>query len=369
MATQTFLGAEAADAVATNEPAGAGGGRWGLLQGLRSGKTVAGLAIIGFFVGVAIFGPMLESTNPSAMSPAVLAPPSGAHWLGTTQTGQDIFAQMIDGTPNSLLVAFVSGAIATLLALLVGLTSGYLGGTADELLSSLANIFLVIPGLPLIIVLAVYLPSKGNIAVAVVIAVTGWAWGARVLRAQTLSIAKRDFVQAARAAGERPLRIIFSEILPNEIAIVASSFLFTVTYAILAQASLAFLGLADVSQWSWGTILYWAQNNQALLVGAWWWFIPPGLAIALMGMGLALVNFGIDEFVNPRLRVAGIGTKSWGKAMRGGAPPLGARGPRPGGARWVAKAPQPSFTPVARRAGASVRGPGYEPGLQGQADD
>jgi peptide/nickel transport system permease protein len=291
--------------------------RWGgALRGLRSAKIVAGLAIVAIFVFVAVFGPMVERTNPSALTPAVLQPPSTAHWLGTTQTGQDVFAQLIDGTRTSVLVGFVSAAIATFLALLVGLAAGYLGGVVDEALSALANIFLVIPGLPLIIVLAGYLPNKGSLSVAVVIAVTGWAWGARVLRAQTLSIAKRDFVQAAKATGERPLRIIFSEILPNELAIVAASFLGTVIYAILAQASLAFLGLSDVSQWSWGTILYWAENNQALLVGAWWWFIPPGLAIAFMGMGLTLVNFGIDEFVNPRLRAAGIGTKAWGKAMR-----------------------------------------------------
>lgn len=302
-------------------------GKWrGALRGLRSGKIIAGLVIVGIFVFVAIFGPMLERANPSALTPAVLQPPSGAHWLGTTQTGQDVFAQLIDGTRTSLLVGFVSGAIATFLSLLVGLSAGYLGGVVDETLSALANIFLVIPGLPLVIVLAGYLPNKGSLSVAVVIAVTGWAWGARVLRAQTLSIAKRDFVQAAKATGERPLRIIFSEILPNELAIVAASFLGTVIYAILAQASLAFLGLSDVSQWSWGTMLYWAENNQALLVGAWWWFIPPGLAIAIMGMGLTLVNFGIDEFVNPRLRAAGIGTKAWGKALRKQAPLQPGRG-------------------------------------------
>ncbi len=297
-------------------------GTGGLRRGLRSGKVKAGLIIIGVFALVAIFGPIIDRTNPSALSAAVLQPPSTQHWLGTTQTGQDVLAQLINGTRTSMLVGFVAATIATFLSLSMGLTAGYLGGAPDEVLSVLANMFLVIPALPLVIVIAGYLPSKGPVSVTLVIAATGWAWGARVLRAQTLSLRRRDFVQAARATGQRPLRIIFSEILPNQLAIVAALFLGTFIYAILTEASLAFLGLGDVSSWSWGTILYWAQGSQALEIGAWWWFVPPGLAIALVGMGLSLVNFGIDEFVNPRLRTAGVGTKAAGKALRREAGPV-----------------------------------------------
>lgn len=290
-------------------------GAWVLVGLLHSRKVAVGLFILCVALVVALAGPIVYPRNPSAMSGALLAPPSGAHLLGTTQMGQDVLAQLIDGTRVSLLVGFTSGAIATFIALLVGLTAGYLAGTWGELLSALANIFLVIPGLPLVIVLAGYLPTKGWLPVAAVISATGWAWGARVLRAQTMSLAKRDFVQASRATGEKPLRIIFAEILPNQLPIVASGFLGTVIYAILTQASLAFLGLSDVSQWSWGTMLYWAESNQALQVGAWWWFVPPGLAIAVVAMGLTLINFGIDELVNPRLRAGGIGTKAWAKAL------------------------------------------------------
>jgi len=290
--------------------------RWGLLQGLRSKKIIVGFAILVLYTVVAVFGPMVVRTNPSALSSAALQAPSLRHLLGTTATGQDVFAELIVGTRISMMVGFIAGVIATALSLLVGLSAGYLGGTSDELLSGLANVFLVIPGLPLVIVLAGYLPSAGSLAIAAVIAVTGWAWGARVLRAQTLSLRRRDFVEAARVTGERPLRIVFSEILPNQLAIIAAGFLGTVTYAILTQASLAFLGLGDVTSWSWGSILYWAQNGEALELGAWWWFVPPGLAIAVLGTGLTLINFGIDEFVNPRLRVAGVGTKAAGKALR-----------------------------------------------------
>ena len=271
--------------------------------GLRSAKTMTGLVMFGVFVLAGAFGPLVWRKDPSALSNDILQPPSGAHWFGTTQTGQDILAQVLVGTRVSLLVGVTAAVLATVLSLLVGLTAGYVGGLTDELFSALANVFLVIPALPLVVVLAGYLPTRGSLTVAVVISLTGWSWGARILRAQTLSIRRRDFVEAARATGERPIRIILFEILPNEFAIVASSFLFTIVFAILTQAGLAFLGLSDVTTWSWGGILYWAQNNQALQSGAWWWFVPPGLCIAVIGMALALINFGIDEFVNPRLRV------------------------------------------------------------------
>ncbi len=275
------------------------------LTWLHSWKISVGLGIIIFFVLMALIGPLFVTADPSAMTQAVLAPPSLLHPLGTTQSGQDIFAQLVDGSRPTLIVAFLSSIIATIISVAVGLAGGYLGGTSDELLSVLSNIFLVIPALPLVIVIAGYLPNKGDISVTLVIALTGWAWGARVIRAQTLSIRRRDFVEAARAIGESTPRILFFEILPNETAIVTASFLFTVIFALLTAAGLAFLGLANVSEWSWGTMLYWAQNDSALQTGAWWWFVPPGLCIAILGTGLSLMNFGFDEITNPRLRSTG----------------------------------------------------------------
>ena len=269
----------------------------------QSRKTFAGLVILLIFLLIALFGPWIDSQSPSAMSSAVLQGPSTAHWLGTTQTGQDVAAQLLDGTRFTLLVSFGAAAVATVIALIIGIGGGYLGGIGGEVLSMLSNCFLVIPALPLVIVLAGYLPNKGGISLILVLALTGWAWGARILRAQTLSLRRRDFVLAARVAGERSWRILFSEILPHVMPIAASGFVFTVIFAIVTQSSLAFLGLGDVTTWSWGTMLYWAQNNSALGLGAWWWFVPPGLCIGLVGMALALINFGIDDFVNPRLRV------------------------------------------------------------------
>lgn len=264
-------------------------------------KVAFGLSIVGFFVLVAILGPMIIQHNPNAFSSDTLQPPSITHWLGTTQTGQDVFAQMVVGTRVSLLFGFGAGFLATIISVIIGLTAGYFGGLVDDILSLFMNIFLVVPALPLAIVLAAYFPFRGPLPVAIIVTITGWAWGARVLRAQTLSMRRREFVEAARAVGESTLRIIFAEILPNVIAIIAAGLVGTVIYAILAEAGLEFLGLGDVTTISWGTMFYWAQNNEALLLGAWWWFLAPGCCVALLGAGLAFINFGIDELANPRL--------------------------------------------------------------------
>ena len=265
-------------------------------------KVAFGLGIVGFFFLVAILGPIVIHHNPNAFSSDVLQPPSTTHWLGTTQTGQDVFAQVVDGTRVSVLIGFGAGLLATVISVIIGLTAGYFGGFVDDLLSLFINIFLVIPALPLAVVLAAYFPFRGPLPVAIIVTFTGWAWGARVLRAQTLSMRRREFVESARASGETTRRIIFAEILPNEVAIVAAGLVGTVIYAILAQVGLEFLGLGDVTIISWGTMFYWAQNNEALLLGAWWWFLAPGCCVALLGAGLAFINFGIDELANPRLR-------------------------------------------------------------------
>jgi peptide/nickel transport system permease protein len=195
--------------------------------------------------------------------------------------------------------------VATILSILIGVTSGYLGGAVDEALSAWANVFLVIPVLPLIIIITSTIANAGDVVVALVIGLTSWAWGARVLRAQTLSLRRRDYVEAARATGEKTWRIIGFEILPNLTAIIASGFVGTVIFAVLSEITLAFIGISSISEWNWGTILFWAQSQQALAQGAWWWFVPAGLAIALLGTALSLINFGIDEFVSPRLRSSG----------------------------------------------------------------
>ncbi len=277
---------------------------------LRNGKSATGVAILLFFTVLAVIGPWIAPYDPNALGPDTMQGPSGAHWLGTTNTGQDIFSQILVGTRGVMIVGFTAGIVATTLAVLLGITAGFIGGIGDDLLSALANVFLVIPQIPLVILIAGQMTSSSQLVIALVIALTGWAWGARVLRAQTLSLRQRDFVEAARASGESMPRIIVFEILPNLTAIIASSFINTVTAAVLAEVTLAFIGVTSISDWNWGTILFWAQSNQALFRGAWWWFVPAGLCIAMLGMSLALINFGIDEFVNPRLRSTGMNARA-----------------------------------------------------------
>jgi peptide/nickel transport system permease protein len=247
-------------------------------------------------------------------------PPSGAHWLGTTQTQQDVFSQLLAGGRSTILVAVLAGVVATVLSVVVGICAGYLHGRwADDLLSMLANIFLVLPALPLLIVIFGFLPpssSTNDLLIGLIIALTGWAWGARVLRAQTLSLRTRDYVLSARIIGERGWRVISHEILPNLVPVVASSFLFTVLYGVGTYTAIAFLGLVNPEHWSWGSMLFEANNSDAEVSGYWWWYIPPGLMVALLGTSLALLNFGIDEFINPRLRAAGL-TRRQAKKSRG----------------------------------------------------
>jgi peptide/nickel transport system permease protein len=208
------------------------------------------------------------------------------------------------------------GGITTLISVAVGLVSGYYGGWLDELFQLATNVFLVLPTLPLAILLAVYLPFNGTITLGLVIIVTGWSWGARVMRAQTLSLRNRDYVEAAQARGEGSVRIIFFEIFPNVIALVAAELLGTIIFAILVETGLEFIGLGNFKGISWGTMLFFSQNGAALLQEWWWWFLPPGLCIALLGAGLAFLNYGIGELANPRLRKETRRAALLGKAMQ-----------------------------------------------------
>jgi peptide/nickel transport system permease protein len=271
--------------------------------------------MLGVFILAAVIGPLVTPYDPSFQNPAPgesLAGPSAAHLLGTTQSGQDVLSQLLVGIRLTLELAVIVGVAATVLAVIFGVAAAFLGGWWDEGLSLFTNVVLVIPALPLLIVLLGYLQNKGQWPTIIVLSALSWPWGARVIRAQTLAIRNRDFVAASRETGERTWRIIVFDIVPNQISLIAANFVNTVLYAIGASVALAFIGVADLSSWSLGTMLYWAESQQALQLGAWWWFVPPGLAVALIGTSLVLVNTGIDELGNPRLRDAGITSKITG---------------------------------------------------------
>ncbi|MBB6015033.1 dipeptide/oligopeptide/nickel ABC transporter permease/ATP-binding protein [Deinococcus radiopugnans] len=273
----------------------------GLRRFLSQPRSVFGAGFLLLLLLASLCAPLITPYDPHSLEFDPFLPLSAQHWLGTTALGQDIFAQFIYGARLTLLVGAVAGLIATLLSVTFGLAAAYLGGAVDEAINTLINVFLVLPGLPLVIVASAFLRGGGVWPVILVISFTGWAFGARVLRAQALALRERDFVQAAVVAGEGPGRIIFREMLPNMAGLIAANFFGAALYAVLSEASLSFIGVGDVSLVTWGTMLYWAQAKGALLQGAWWWVAMPGLGIALLGTSFALLNFAIDEISNPRL--------------------------------------------------------------------
>jgi peptide/nickel transport system permease protein len=268
---------------------------------LRNGKATAGLVILLIIAFVAAFPSVFTDDNPQAAIYAQDQGPSAHHILGTTLVGQDVFAQVIYGTRLTLIITVVVAIVATLISLIMGVTAAYVGGTGDRALSLVTDVFLIIPTLPLLIVLASYLPS-GPLTMIVVLCLTSWAFQARQLRSQGLSVRGRDFLAAARVRGERPSYIIFVEIIPTMTSLIAASFLGVAVYAVGFAAGLQFLGLGNSSQLTWGTILYNAQQNGALEAGNAWWILAPGIAVALLGAGFALLNYALDEVGNPALR-------------------------------------------------------------------
>lgn len=264
-------------------------------------KAAVGITILLTFISVSLLAPIIAPEDPQAFVGLPNQPPSAEHWMGTSGQGQDVFTQLVWGTRASLLVGFSAGALITVVGAIIGLTAGYFSGWVDDVLSLMMNVVLIIPPLPLLVTLAAFLrPGPGS--VIIVLSIVGWAWGARVLRAQMLSLREKDFVFAALVSGENSSRIIFREIFPNMASIFISGFVGATIYAIGADVGLAFLGLSNLGIVSWGTILYWAVTNASLLVGAWWTFIPAGLCIALVAFSLAMINYAMDEITNPRLR-------------------------------------------------------------------
>jgi peptide/nickel transport system permease protein len=255
------------------------------------------------FTVVAIFPQWFTSIqDPNAHAYGLALPPSSSHPLGTTAYGQDIWAQLVYGTRQSLVIALVVGGLATIISVLIGVSAAYLGGVADGTLSALIDVFLVVPTFPLIIVIAAY-AGKGNLPVMVaVLVVTGWSYGARQLRAQALSLRNRDFLESARVRGERRSYIIVFEVLPTMTSLILANFLGAAVYAVLTAAGLQFIGLGDNNSLSWGTMLHWAQSSSALQTGQPLWVIAPGLCVAALGAAFALLNYAFDEISNPALR-------------------------------------------------------------------
>ncbi|WP_406447763.1 ABC transporter permease [Streptomyces sp. NBC_00876] len=276
-------------------------------QFLTHGKVRVGLAVFGVFLLIALIGPWLVSTalgtDPHRIDyDALGASPGGDHLLGTTTSGQDVLAQLITGCRGSVVVGLLSGVIAVGVAALVGVSGGFLGGRTDQGLTAITNIFATLPSFPLMLIVAGYMTNVGSVAIALLIGLFEWPACARYLRAQTLSLRGRDFVQALRMVGESRRRLVFVEIMPHLTGVLSSLFLRAVVTGVFAEAGLRFLGIGGGDGVTWGTMIANAQQQEGVVRGLWWWFAPPGLFIALLGTATALVNFGLDEIGNPVLR-------------------------------------------------------------------
>lgn len=278
------------------------GGVWRAF--LSNRKANVGFAMFFILVVIAVFPSWFTSVSDPTASAQFMPRlgPSGAHWFGTTSLGQDIWALFLYGTREPLIIAVVAGGLATVVSVLVGVSAAYLGGVADDVLSFVTNVVLVIPTFPLVIVLSAYAGKPTLTVMIAVLVATGWSYGANQMRAQALSLRNRDFLESARVRGERRSYIIVFEMLPTMTSLVIANFLGAALYSVLAAAGLQFLGLGDPNSDSWGTMLYWADSQSALESGSPWWAVLPALGIAVLGVAFALMNYAFDEISNPALR-------------------------------------------------------------------
>jgi peptide/nickel transport system permease protein len=269
---------------------------------LRNGKLKIGMVIVFIFVAIAIFGPLFSKYPLNGFIAGGPNPPSAEYYMGTTAYGQDVFAQFVYGLRSTFIVGIVGGGIATLLGMLIGFLGGYKGGWLDEFLNGITNIILVIPTFALLLIMVAYLKLRGVVLESIFIGLTCWPWAARAIRAQTFSLVSREFVDLAKLSGMGTLKIIFGEIAPNMMSYLFMTFILQFGGAILNAATLDFIGLGPTQGASLGLMMNWATIGSALLLGYWWWFVPPGLAITAIVGALYIMNVGLDEVFNPKLR-------------------------------------------------------------------
>jgi peptide/nickel transport system permease protein len=268
----------------------------------RDRKIFVSLAIIVAMLLIAVIGPMLRAYGPNDYVGPAAQPPSSEYWFGTTTFGQDVFVQFVHGVGATFFVGLVGGGLAAILGMTVGFVAGYRGGLVDEVLTMLTNVVLVIPTLMVLIVVVAYVDARGLLIEAVFVGLTSWPWAARAIRSQTLSLRSRDFVDLGRLSGRSTRQIIVGEIAPNMSSYLMLTFILLFGGAVLIAATLDFIGLGPTDGMSLGLMMNNAVLWSALQLGMWWWFIPPGVGIVLIVGSLYILNVGLDQVFNPRLR-------------------------------------------------------------------
>jgi peptide/nickel transport system permease protein len=268
----------------------------------RDRKIFVSLAIILGLFGVAVVGPMLRDYGPNDYVGPPAQGPSAQYWFGTTTFGQDVFVQFVHGVGATFFVGLVGGGLAALVGMTVGFVAGYRGGIVDEVLNMLTNVVLVIPTLLVLIIVVAYVDARGLLIEAIFVGLTSWPWAARAIRAQTLSLRTREFVDLGRLTGLSTRQIIVGEIAPNMSSYLMLTFILLFGGAVLIAATLDFIGLGPTDGMSLGLMMNNAVLWSALQLGMWWWFIPPGVGIVAIVGSLYVLNVGLDQVFNPRLR-------------------------------------------------------------------
>jgi peptide/nickel transport system permease protein len=268
----------------------------------RNTKLRIGLGVVALFVILAIVGPLLTNYDPTDFVGPPGSPPSAKYWFGTTTFGEDVFTQFVHGLSSTFFVGIVGGGLGTLLGMIIGFSAGYRGGFLDEALNVLTNVVLTIPALALLVVLSAYVKVRGVFIESLFIGFTTWPWAARAIRAQTFTLRSRDFVDLAKLSGMGSVKIIFKEIAPNMASYLFMTFILMFGGSILTAATLDFLGLGPTQGVSLGLMMNMAVLWSALTLGMWWWFIPPGIGITAIVGAFYVMNVGLDEVFNPKLR-------------------------------------------------------------------
>ncbi|HSK24510.1 MAG TPA: ABC transporter permease [Egicoccus sp.] len=280
----------------------AGRTRETLYFALRNPKVIGALIVVLGLLALGLIGPNLFEHGPTDYIAAPQQPPSGEFWFGTTMFGQDVFVQFVAGLRATFVVGVLGGGVAGIVGMTIGFVAGYRGGWVDELLSMLTNIVLVIPGFVVLIIINAYLGVRSVPMQALYIGLFSWPWVARAVRAQTFSLRSRDFVDLAKLSGLPTRTIIRREVAPNMYSYLFMTFVLLFGGSILTAAALDFIGLGPTNAISLGLMMNQAMQWSALYLGMWWWFVPPGAGITAIVGALYIMNVGLDEVFNPKLR-------------------------------------------------------------------
>ncbi|UUZ94078.1 ABC transporter permease [Paenibacillus sp. P25] len=269
---------------------------------LKSPKFVLGAVLFLLMIALVAVYPMLHKQDPLEMAALAFQPPDGKPLLGSDNFGRDVFLELMYGIRTSVRVGLIAGVCATVIGLIIGLASGYIGGLTDNILSAVTNIFIVIPSFIILILISVSINSRDSLVTALIIGITSWPWTARAVRAQTTSLRNRDHVNIAKISGHSTPRIIVFEILPYIASYVVMAFVLQTASGILSEASISMLGLGPYNTISLGILMNWALVFEAPVAGAWWAFIPAAVSIAVITFSLYMMNTGMDEIFNPKIR-------------------------------------------------------------------